>query len=444
MRMITPFLKGVLSVQELSAHIKQLLKEAFPFVAVYGEISNLRTSKGITWFTLKDAVSQIPVVAFSAPSLSQPLANGQSVLIEGRIDVYIASGRYQLIAKNIRTLGVGELQQQFEILKEKLRQEGLFSSEKKKPLPLLPKHIGVVTSPEAAALQDFLQILQRKQWKGSILLSPALVQGYQAPPSIMKAFQALQRRPEIELIVLIRGGGSFEDLNCFNQEKLVRFLANRRKPLLTGIGHETDYTLCDFVADQRAETPTAAAEILANAYQNACKNLQIHTQHLQRTFLFHYEADKQHLHHLQKRLSAFHPEQTLLRLRQQYEQQKKQFRARYLSSLQTKQQYFSWLSSRLHAVSIQPLFERQQNHFQTQIRRLHAIFQQHYHNKTQQLSQCSQRLHALSIERHLKRGFLIPLANDQHTLQPFTPNTQWVWHQTGKWQIAVQSRDIPS
>ena len=277
--MLTPFVKGLLSVQELSVCLKQLIKDSFPFVAVYGEISNLRNSNGITYFTLKDNASQIPVVLFKMEALNvkSALKKGEAIIVEGRIDLYIASGRYQIIARNIRQLGVGVLQQKFEALKEKLLQEGLFSAENKQKIPYLPRHIGLITSSEAAALQDFLRIIKRKHWQGRITLAPSLVQGNMAPQSIQKAFNRLNKLPTIDLIVIIRGGGSFEDLNCFNDEALIRFLAKRTKTLMTGIGHEVDHTLCDFVADLRAETPTAAAEIIANHYLQAQEDL-VHVQ----------------------------------------------------------------------------------------------------------------------------------------------------------------------
>ncbi len=440
--MLTPFIKGALSVGELSLCLRQLVRDAFPFVAVYGEISNLRTAKGITWFTLKDAVSQISVVLFQADhsSLQQPLENGQSVLVEGRIDVYIASGRYQLVAKKIRKLGVGELQQQFEVLKEKLRNEGLFSSEKKLPCPTLPKYIGIITSPEAAALQDFLQILRRKNWKGSLLLAPSLVQGNGAPSAIMKAFRRLQQYPEIELIVLIRGGGSFEDLNCFNHEGLVRFLAQRRKPLLTGIGHETDYTLCDFIADKRAETPTAAAEILANAYQNALQQRQNNLQRLRRAFEFRYQNFRQRYGVAEMSLKRFCPSCIIEQQRQRYLQLTKDFENACRRQLQTKQYAFDKIRSRIKAVPVAFLIREHREKLKTAIDRLQRCVRQTYELRARHIDQLSQRLQTFSVERQLKRGFLIPLANDGCTLKNFSPSSngpQYVQHQSGTYRVQI-------
>ena len=440
--MLTPFIKGALSVGELSLCIRQLMRDAFPFVTVYGEISNLRTAKGITWFTLKDTTSQIPVVLFQADhsSLQQPLENGQSVLVEGRIDVYIASGRYQLVAKKIRKLGVGELQRQFEILKEKLRNEGFFSPEKKLPFPNLPKHIGIITSPEAAALQDFLQILKRKNWKGSLLLASSLVQGNGAPSAIMKAFRQLQRRSEIELIVLIRGGGSFEDLDCFNHEGLVRFLAQRRKPLLTGIGHETDYTLCDFVADKRAETPTAAAEILANAYQNALQQRQNNLQRLRRAFEFRYQNFRQRCSAAEMSLKRFCPSRLIEQQRQRYLRLSKDFDNACRQQLQTKQYAFDKIRSRIQAVPLAFCIREHRKTLKTATEHLQRCFRQTYDLHTQRIDQLSQRLQSFSVERQLKRGFLVPLADDGCTLKNFSPSSedpQYIRHKSGTCRIKI-------
>ena len=440
--MLTPFIKGALSVGELSLCLRQLVRDAFPFVSVYGEISNLRTTKGITWFTLKDAASQIPVVLFQADgtSLQQPLENGQSVLVEGHIDVYVASGRYQLVAKKIRKFGIGELQQQFENLKEKLRNEGLFSPEKKLPFPNLPKHIGIITSPEAAALQDFLQILRRKNWKGSLLLAPSLVQGNGAPAAIMKAFRRLQLRPEIELIVLIRGGGSFEDLNCFNNEGLIRFLAQRRKPLLTGIGHETDYTLCDFVADKRAETPTAAAEIFANTYQNALQQRQNNLQRLRRAFEFRYQSYRQRYGVSEASLKRFYPSRLIEQRRQRYLQLAKNFDNTCSRQLQNKRYAFDKIYSRIQAVPLAFRIREHRTKLETATDRLQRCFRQVYELHTQRVEQLSQRLQTFSVERQLKRGFLVPLANDGCTLKSFSlssNNPQYVRHKSGTCRIKI-------
>ena len=440
--MLTPFFKGALSVQELSRCLRQLVRDSFPYVAVYGEISNLRTAKGIIWFTLKDAESQISVVLFQAEGalLQQPLENGQSVLVEGRIDVYIASGRYQLIAKKIRKLGIGELQQQFEILKEKLRIEGLFSGDRKLPFPALPKYIGLITSPEAAALQDFLQILQRKDWKGSLLLAPSLVQGSGAPQSIAKAFKALQQRSEIELIVLIRGGGSFEDLNCFNNETLVRFLAQRRKPLLTGIGHETDYTLCDFLADKRAETPTAAAEIIAGAYRTALQQQQNNFQRFECAFVFRYQEFRQRYAVSETCLKRFSPSRILERRQKQYLQLTKAFENSYRQRLQNKQYDFDKICSRMKTAPFMFHLCEQQAKLEMETDRLQELLHQTYDLYTRNICQLSQRLQAFSIERQLKRGFLIPLADDGCTLQNFSTssnNPQYLQHQSGTYRVRI-------
>ena len=273
-----------------------------------------------------------------------------------------------------------------------------------------------------------------------MLLAPSLVQGNGAPAAIMKAFRRLRQYPEIELIVLIRGGGSFEDLNCFNHEGLVRFLAQRRKPLLTGIGHETDYTLCDFVADKRAETPTAAAEILANAYQNALQQQQNNLQRLRRAFEFRYQSFRQRCSVAEISLNRFCPSRLIEQQRQRYLQLSKDFDNAYRRQLQTKQHAFDKIRSRIQAVPLAFHIREHRGKLKTATERLQRCFRQMYELRTQRIDQLSQRLQAFSVERQLKRGFLVPLADDGCTLKNFSPssdNPQYIRHQSGTCRIKI-------
>ena len=273
-----------------------------------------------------------------------------------------------------------------------------------------------------------------------MLLAPSLVQGNGAPSAIMKAFRRLQQRPEIELIVLIRGGGSFEDLNCFNHEGLVRFLAQRRKPLLTGIGHETDYTLCDFVADKRAETPTAAAEILTNAYQNALQQQQNNLQRLRRAFEFRYQSFRQRYGIAETSLKRFCPSRIIEQRRQRYLQLAKDFDNACRQQLQNKQYAFDKIRSRIQAVPLAFRIREQQTKLQITTDRLQQCFRQTHESYTQHVEQLSQRLQSFSVERQLKRGFLVPLADDGCTLKSFSPssnNPQYIRHQSGTCRIKI-------
>lgn len=232
---------------------------------VRGEISNLsRPSSGHIYFSLKDAGAQMRCVIWrtQAARLRLNLADGQQVEVHGAVTVYETAGQYQLIADDVNIAGEGDLYQEFIRLKAKLEAEGLFDSQRKRTLPVLPTRLGIVTSPTGAAIQDMLNTIARRYPLAEVILSPAVVQGTDAPASIRKAIQALiNMKPPVDVLILARGGGSMEDLWCFNDEEVVRLIAASPVPVVTGIGHETDFTLSDFAADVRAPTPTAAAEI---------------------------------------------------------------------------------------------------------------------------------------------------------------------------------------
>ena len=230
-----------------------------------GEVSNLtKASSGHWYFTLKDAKSQLRCVMFrsAAQFVRLDVKVGDEIVVLGRISVYEARGEYQLYADAIEALGgVGDLHQQFEALKAKLEAEGLFDPAKKRPPPPFPGRIGIVTSPDAAAYQDILNVLSRRFPLAEVLLSPTIVQGADAPASIVAALARLYARDDIDVIIVARGGGSIEDLWCFNDETVARTIAASSRPVISGIGHEIDFTIADFVADLRAPTPSAAAEL---------------------------------------------------------------------------------------------------------------------------------------------------------------------------------------
>lgn len=256
------------TVTELTGIIKDILEGTLTTVSVEGEISNLRSqSSGHLYFTLKDAGAQISVVLFKwdAVRLGFVPQDGMKIVARGQITVYAPRGNYQLKAVSLRPQGKGNLQEQFEILKRKLSEEGLFSDERKKPLPVFPRKVAIITSPTGAAIRDFCHVLRRRCPHIAIQIFGVKVQGEGAADEIIFALEELNKREEVDLIVLARGGGSIEDLWAFNEEKLVRAIAASSLPTISGVGHEIDFTLCDFVADLRAPTPSAAAEILCRA-----------------------------------------------------------------------------------------------------------------------------------------------------------------------------------
>jgi exodeoxyribonuclease VII large subunit len=256
------------TVSDLVASVKNILEEEFQEVMVQGEVTNLSPSAAGHWyFTLSDENACISCALFKGDALRNPLVrnlkNGDKIVIVGPLSVYQKKGTFQLLAKRIFPAGEGQLKLQFERLKARLSQEGLFDLEKKKPLPLFPKRIAVITAEHGAALQDFLNVMKRRSLWLDILIVPALVQGEGAPRSLLNALKRAQEKKDVDVIVLTRGGGSLEDLWAFNDENLVRALYDCPVPTVSAVGHQVDFTLCDYVADHRSETPTAAAETLS-------------------------------------------------------------------------------------------------------------------------------------------------------------------------------------
>ncbi len=260
--------RNILTVSELTSSIKQTLEGKLGNVWVIGEISNFRQqSSGHAYFSLKDRSTQVACVLFRGTQVAQRefIGDGQKVVLEGELTVYESRGQYQLIARSIELHGSGALQIQFEKLKEKLKAEGLFDSERKKALPRYPRRIGVVTSLNAAALSDVLHVVERRQPSLEILVSPSRVQGNGAEEELALGVANLNRwalEKPLDLILLTRGGGSTEDLWPFNEEILARMIAESKLPVVSAVGHEVDFTICDLASDIRAATPSAAAEII--------------------------------------------------------------------------------------------------------------------------------------------------------------------------------------
>lgn len=255
-----------LSVSALTAQIKEILEDQVGEVSVQGEISNLRLqSSGHYYFTLKDEGSQIPCALFKGSALrsSVPPQDGAKVVAEGEVSVYAPRGAYQLIVRNLEPAGKGDLHQRFEELKRKLEAEGLFSAERKREIPDFVERVVLVTSPTGAAVRDAIHVLQRRCPRIQITVFGVKVQGEGAAEEVAEAIEEVGRRHIADVVLVVRGGGSLEDLWAFNEEVVARAVAASPIPVISGVGHETDFTICDFVADVRAPTPSAAAEMVS-------------------------------------------------------------------------------------------------------------------------------------------------------------------------------------
>jgi len=257
--------RKIYKVTELTRRIRMLLEDELGLVWVEGEVSNLRRPQsGHLYFTLKDEGAQLSAVFFrgSQAGVRFELRDGLKVRVYGPVTVYEAGGQYQVVVRKIEEAGKGSLQEAFEALKKKLEAEGLFDAARKKPLPLLPRHVGLVTSPTGAAIRDILHVLNRRFPNLHIVLVPVKVQGEGAAEEIAVAIDLLNARGGIDVMIVGRGGGSLEDLWCFNEEIVARAIARSAIPVISAVGHEIDFTISDFVADLRAPTPSAAAEIV--------------------------------------------------------------------------------------------------------------------------------------------------------------------------------------
>ena len=255
-----------ITVSGLTRYIREMFEVDYRLqdVWVEGEVSGVsRPSSGHIYFALKDAASQVACVMWkaAAPMFGALVVHGRQIVAHGKVSVYEPRGSYQLYVDRVQSKGLGDLHAQFELLKARLEAEGLFAPERRRPLPEFPHRIGLVTSPTGAVLRDICSILSRRWPLVELVLAPTLVQGEEAPPQILAALDALYRRDDLDLIIVARGGGSLEDLWAFNDERVARKLADSRVPIVSGVGHETDFTISDFVADLRAPTPSAAAEL---------------------------------------------------------------------------------------------------------------------------------------------------------------------------------------
>ncbi len=344
------------TVSEITGRIRALLEQEplLQDVWIEGEVSNFsRASSGHIYFTLKDAGAQINGVVWrnQAQALSYAPRSGDQVVIHGRIGLYEQAGRYQIYVDAIRPAGRGSLYQEFERLKAQLEAEGLFAPERKRPLPAYPQRIGVVTSPTAAAFRDVINVLTRRYPLAEILLAPTLVQGDTAPPQIVAALAALNTREDVDVILVVRGGGSLEDLWAFNDERVARAVAASRIPVISGVGHETDFTLTDFAADHRAPTPSAAAEMATPDRAELQAMLQQRQTRLARTFETRLRGFRDRVTRLNRALQYLSPTARLANARQRVDDLLARVDAAVAHRLIIKRQQVQGVSARLAALN---------------------------------------------------------------------------------------------
>ena len=344
------------SVSEVTARIKNLLTldEELANLTVEGEISNFHHhSSGHMYFTLKDDQSRLDSVMFKGynDKLDFEPEDGQQVKAQGYIDVYEPRGEYQLYVKQMEKVGAGELYQQYLKLKEKLQKEGLFEEAEKQEIPFLPAKIGLVTSPTGAAIRDILRVLQRRFASVSVLLVPAHVQGENAEDELTRGVKYLNKREDIDFIILSRGGGSLEDLWCFNSEKLARTIYDSEIPIISGVGHETDFTIADFVADIRAATPSAAAELAVKDYFELADRLKKFSERITTAFNKDLKSARQQFENLIDRYIWRDPQRMLSSSQQELDRLADKFGRELTDYFQEKHQQLSQISGELDNLS---------------------------------------------------------------------------------------------
>lgn len=311
----------VFSVKEINRLVRELLEQSFPSFWISGEISNfISASSGHWYFSLKDDEAQVRCTMFKNKNMAADWTpkNGEKIEAKCFIGLYEARGEYQLNVDLIRHAGAGLLSEAFNQLKERLLKEGLFETSRKKLIPQFPKSIGVISSPTGAAIEDILSTLKRRSPHIPIFIYPSLVQGKEAPVAIVKAIETANIRMECDVLILARGGGSIEDLWAFNEEIVARAIVASKIPTITGVGHETDTTIADFVSDLRAPTPTGAAELVTSHTVELVKTIQVYKNQLNKVMAGVIRELMQKIDYLEKRLIS--PQQQIQRQKEQIHQ----------------------------------------------------------------------------------------------------------------------------
>ena len=349
-------------VKEVSKYISNVLRrDSFlSNISVEGEVSNFKKSGGHSYFSIKDDEAMLKCVVFKTIPIAQSLnlTDGQKVVVTGTVMTYEKGSYYQILCKNVEEVGRGNLYEQFLALKEKLSKEGLFNSELKKPIPKFPKNIGVVTAKNGAAIRDILNTLRRRYRIANIYFYPAKVQGIGASDEIALGVKYLDSLDFIDTIIVGRGGGSFEDLNAFNDENLIRTIFNCKKPVISAVGHEIDTMLTDYVADKRAATPTAGAELSSVSMDEIKEFLNQAEKKLNKNILEEISAEKVQLEHFKKELEYYNPVNRITTLKENLENLKKSLDEKIVSIFKYNKQLLDFKRQSLEIINPNSILDR--------------------------------------------------------------------------------------
>lgn len=408
--LIPPNNQPIFTVSRLNGSVRQLIEQQMGRIWLSAELSNFsRPSSGHWYFTLKDSHAQVRCAMFRSQNQRAILVpeNGMQVLVRATVTLYDPRGDYQLIVENIHPAGEGLLQQRFQALKNQLETEGLFADIHKKPLPQPAKQVGIITSASGAALHDILQILCRRDPALPVVVYPVSVQGAAATDSLINAINLANQRAECDVIIVGRGGGSLEDLWCFNEERLARAIFASQIPIISAVGHETDVTIADFIADLRAPTPSAAAELVSRDKRELLHQWTINLQRATMAMDYFLVKKQRRLKALQHRLSQQHPRLQLTR--QQYQLSLLQNRlknalAHYLKQRQVRLNAFNQRLA--HRQPFDAIYKGQQQ-LQQQRYRLQQSLQHRLQQAQQQVGVLSARLNNVSPLATLNRGYSV-------------------------------------
>jgi len=402
--------KDIYTVSRLNREVRVMLERGFGSLWLEAEISNFaRPSSGHWYFSLKDAGAQVRCAMFRQRNMlcSVAVRDGQKVLVRARIGLYEPRGEYQLIVDHLEDAGLGALQRQFEELRTKLAAEGLFGTDRKRPLPKLPKRIGIVTSPTGAAVRDIIHVLARRFRAVPVLIYPVPVQGAQAAADIIAALTLAGRRADCDVLILARGGGSLEDLWAFNDERLARAIVASPIPIITGIGHEVDFTIADFVADVRAPTPSAAAELVVPDAAEWLTTMGRCGARLQRLMRLKLADHRERLRWLTGRAALVSPSARLTQQAQRLDELEESLVSAIHRQLNERRERLRWLTGRAAQVSPATRLTQQSLRLDNLRQRLQRTSRESLRRARERLLPLVRTLHAVSPLATLERGYAI-------------------------------------
>lgn len=402
--------RRAMSVSELTARLRTVVEREFFDVYVEGELSNFRRhSSGHWYFSLKDDAATLRCASFRVQNRMIRFIpeDGLHVIARGRLSIYDARGEYQLIVEHLEPVGAGALQLALEQLKKRLADDGLFNAERKRPLPILPRCIGVVTSPTGAAIRDILRVLKRRNEAVSVMIAPVRVQGDGAASEIARALRLLNSRKEVDAIIVGRGGGSTEDLSCFNDEVVARAIYDSRVPVISAVGHEIDITIADLVADLRASTPSAAAEMVASARDEMCARVAGLAEDARKAIRYRLLALRGRLADLESSRSFLHVQSAVRALAQRIDDAGYSMESALEATLKARRARHTALALRLSETDLRRTMIERRSRLVDLGGRLHTGARSLLDRRNERISLAAGKLDSLSPLGVLARGYAI-------------------------------------